>query len=64
VFIRRRGPGTPSTVAYNTFNGKFFGSINEGPLAGTEFSSGSTKHERQPWFQALLSFFYVEKARG
>lgn len=44
-------------VLYNVFNGRFQGRTHR----GEHFSSGSTKHEKEPWFQALLSFFYVEK---
>lgn len=44
-------------VMYNTFNGTFFGRTPE----GVRFSSSSTHFEAEPWFQALLSFFYVEK---
>lgn len=45
-------------VMYNTFNGTFFGRTPE----GVRFSSSSTAHESEAWFQQLLSFFYVEKS--
>lgn len=44
-------------VFYNSFNGRFFGRTDK----GVAFDSSSTRHEHEPWFQALLSFFYVEK---
>jgi hypothetical protein len=42
------------TVYYNTFNGNFFGTTPD----NLRFSSDSELHEKQPWFQALLNFFY------
>lgn len=45
-------------VLYNTFNGNFTGTTDK----GVNFDSRSDQHENEPWFQALLSFFYVEKA--
>jgi hypothetical protein len=45
-------------VLFNTFNGRFFGKTDK----GVPFSSDSAEHEAEPWFQALLSFFYVEQA--
>lgn len=42
-------------VLYNTFNGKFFGRTDK----GVDFDSSSTVHEREPWFQQLLEFFYT-----
>lgn len=62
----KRPDGTPfvplvnpagAFVMFNTFNGTFFGTTDK----GVEFDSSSTTHEAAPWFQALLSFFYVEK---
>lgn len=47
-------------VMFNTVNGRFWGHTDR----GIEFSSDSTRYEKEPWFQALLSFFYVEKAHG
>lgn len=44
-------------VMFNTVNGLFWGHTDQ----GIAFDSSSTKHERERWFQALLSFFYVEK---
>jgi hypothetical protein len=49
--------GGGASVCWISFNGRFFGPTD----TGVEFSSDSTKHEDEPWFQALLSFFYVEK---
>jgi hypothetical protein len=46
------------TVIWCSFNGNFFGTTPD----GTRFSSREITHENEPWFQALLSFFYVEKA--
>jgi hypothetical protein len=47
-------------VIYNTFNGTFWGKTDK----GVEFdSSSSAKHDKEPWMQALLSFFYVEKGQ-
>lgn len=43
-------------VLFSTFNGNFFGTTPD----GTTFDSRETLHEDEPWFQALLSFFYVE----
>jgi hypothetical protein len=45
----------PGHAIYNTFNGWFFGTTPE----GVQFDSASTKHEKQPWYQDLLNFFYV-----
>lgn len=43
-------------VIFNVFNGKFFGRTPKGVV----FDSSDYVHEKEPWFQALLSFFYVE----
>lgn len=52
------GPLGPSWhVLYNTFNGRFFGRAPNGEL----FTSDAVTHEGEPWFQALMSFFYVEQ---
>jgi hypothetical protein len=58
-FVLAGADGNPrgGFVMFNTFNGTFYGMTDK----GVEFDSGSTKHEREPWFQALLSFFYIEK---
>lgn len=53
-------------ITYNAFNGRFFGTyavINDMRAKVLQIDSSSTKHERHPWFQQLLSFFYVEKAK-
>lgn len=55
-----KGQNHTGQVLYNTFNGRFFGTTPD----GTEFSSDSTKFENEAWFQALLSFFYVESKRA
>lgn len=44
-------------VLYNVHTGAFFGATPE----GESFTSSSVEHENCEWFQALLSFFYVEK---
>lgn len=53
--------GAPSSglgwVIFNTFNGRFFGKTDK----GIEFSSDTDEHDKEPWMQALLNFFYVEK---
>jgi len=51
-YIGIRGGG--AFVLWNTFNGTFFGNTPD----GVEFTSSSTKHESEPWFQGLLNFFY------
>lgn len=45
------------TVIWCSFNGNFFGTTPD----GIEFDNKGTTHESEPWFQQLLSFFYVEK---
>lgn len=46
----------PAWVLYNSFNGNFFGTTDR----GIQFDSTSTEHKNEPWFQALLAFFYEE----
>ncbi|CAG9172471.1 hypothetical protein CURE108131_23050 [Cupriavidus respiraculi] len=58
VITTVNGDNDSGQVLYNTVNGKFFGTTPD----GIQFDSSSTKHENEPWFQALLSFFYVVKA--
>lgn len=54
--------GGGARVFYNTFNGRFFGEAwFDPPGQLVHFNSDSTEHEKRPWFQALLSFFYVNK---
>lgn len=48
--------GGGCSLTYSTFNGRFWGTTPD----GIEFSSDSTEHEHEPWFQALLAFFYAE----
>lgn len=52
-----KGDKDSGIVLYSSFNGNFFGSTPD----GVDFDSASTEHENEPWFQALLSFFYIEK---
>ena len=42
------------TVVWCSFNGNFFGTTPD----GIQFSNDSDKHEKEPWFQQLLEFFY------
>jgi hypothetical protein len=55
VFIGAPGRGH---VYLNRVSGAFDGMTP----GGIKFFSSSTEYEAQPWFQALLAFFYVEKA--
>lgn len=50
-----RGGG--AEVLWSSWNGRFFGTTD----TGVEFSSDNDTHEGEPWFQALLSFFYIDK---
>jgi hypothetical protein len=50
-----RSPGV--LVLFSAFNGKFFGNTPD----GKKFSSCDPKLDGTPWFDQLLSFFYVEK---
>jgi len=50
-----RSPGV--MVLFSSFNGRFFGNTPD----GQEFSSDD-ELDGTPWFDRLLSFFYVEKA--
>ena len=43
-------------VLYNSVTGVFFGTTPD----GVSFESGNDAHEAEPWFQALLLFFYQE----
>lgn len=61
IVIGKRGQGH---VLYSTWNGKFFGRTPGGPKVpewphDMEFSSDGTKFDGQPWFDALLIFFYA-----
>lgn len=54
-------------VRFNTFNGNFSGMVRLGlppcmPPTLVPFSSQESKHDKEPWMQNLLSFFYKEKA--
>lgn len=53
----KRAEGALDQVVYNTVNGRFFGNTDY----GLRFSSDYVEHDGEPWFQALLDFFYVEK---
>jgi hypothetical protein len=44
-------------VFWCSFNGNFFGTTPD----GVEFNNWATTHDDEPWFQQLLSFFYVEE---
>lgn len=44
-------------ILYNTFNGRFFGTHPD----GRSFSE-SSQFDGEPWFDALLGFFYFEAA--
>jgi hypothetical protein len=50
--------GKPIPVMYNVFNGRFFSGSRE-PFS--YFASDRTDHDGQPWFDAMLEFFYVPK---
>jgi hypothetical protein len=49
--------GGGARVLFNTFNGRFFGTTDK----GVEFNSDSAEWDSEPWMQALLQFFYIEK---
>jgi hypothetical protein len=57
VITSIKGDNHSGQVLFNQFNGNFFGTTP----AGVQFDSKKTTHEKEPWFQALLAFFYVEK---
>ena len=44
-------------VLWSSWNGKFLGETPD----GITFNSDSAKHDKEPWMQALLNFFYVAK---
>jgi hypothetical protein len=52
-----KGDNYSGQVLYSTVNGAFFGTTP----SGVEFDSNKTTHDKEPWFQALLAFFYEEK---
>ena len=54
-YIRVRGGG--AWALFSPIDGHFFGKTP----TGVEFSSRSTDHDGEAWFQQLLAFFYVEK---
>ncbi|MGC0153586.1 hypothetical protein ACPRNU_14075 [Chromobacterium vaccinii] len=56
-YVRVQGEveGQAVDALYSSFNGRFFGKT----ASGIEFNSGSTDYDDQPWFDALLNFFYV-----
>jgi hypothetical protein len=45
---------------FNTFNGSFVGELDESP---TLFSSSSDRHEKSPWYRALLHTCYHTRPR-
>jgi len=55
--VVRSAEGSKDYVIYNTTNGRFFGETGE----GDRINSDSTRHDKEPWMQALLDFFLVEK---
>jgi hypothetical protein len=58
VTVELPGPqGVLVPVLYNTFNGRFFYQ----PPVGAGFSSTDTQYDGEPWFDAMLAFFYVPK---
>lgn len=54
-FTVLRGGG--AEVLWSSWNGVFFGTTPD----GKRFNSSSQRHAKQPWFQALLDFFYAEE---
>lgn len=52
--ITVRGGGGHAT--FNTVTGWFCGTTDR----GVSFDSHNTHHENEPWFQALLDFFYTD----
>lgn len=57
ITVYMPGPGNKLVpVMYNVYNGRFFSGGRE---AFSYFSSDEVKNEDQPWFQAMLEFFYV-----
>jgi hypothetical protein len=59
-YVTIRTPGCKAVVVWSTWNGVFAGATDR----GIRFHSSSTDHENEPWFQALLNFFYTEKTNG
>ena len=49
--------GGGCTVAFNTASGWFCGRTPD----YIEFNSTDNDHEKEPWFQALLAFFYTDE---
>lgn len=54
-FTVLRGGG--AKVIWSSWNGKFYGTTPD----GVSFSSDSDRFDNEPWMQALLKFFYVDK---
>lgn len=52
--------GNTDYVIFNTTNGRFFGSASVYGQT-VEFNSDTTTYDGEPWFDALLDFFLVEK---
>jgi hypothetical protein len=48
-------------VLYSTFNGRFFYAPSNGVDA---FNSDNGALDGQPWFDAMLEFFYIEQVSG
>jgi hypothetical protein len=57
VTLRSTDGKRGAVVIFNAFNGRFFGTTPD----GTQFSSDD-KRDGTPWFDALLEFFYSDKA--
>ena len=54
------GIGAEGQCFYNTFNGRFFGTLT----SGEEFHSDDTRNDDQPWFRALMNVVYVPVAKA
>lgn len=59
ITVELPGPsGELVAVLYSVVNGRFF-HVARG--AGISFGSDKTEHDGEPWFNAMLDFFYVPK---
>jgi hypothetical protein len=56
VITTIEGNNNSGQVLYNTVTGAFFGTTPD----DVSFDSDKDEHENEPWFQALLLFFYEE----
>lgn len=58
IVVHMPGPSrTLIPVLYNTVNGRFF---HASANVVDSFTSDNPKLDGQPWFDAMLEFFYVE----